>query len=66
MKKEYDFSRAERGKFYRPNARLMLPVYLDQEALDFVMAIAARRKKEVSVVASELIKSEKRIARIIR
>lgn len=28
MKPEYDFSNAERGKFYRPNARLNLPVYL--------------------------------------
>jgi len=66
MKNEYDFSRAERGKFYRPNARLRLPVYLDQQALRFVMAIAERRKKDVSAVASELIKSDRRIARIIR
>jgi len=28
MKKEYDFSKAERGRFYRPNAKLNLPVYL--------------------------------------
>ncbi len=31
MKKEYDFSGAERGKFYRPDARLNLPIYLDED-----------------------------------
>lgn len=29
MKEEYDFSNAERGKFYRPDAQLNIPVYLD-------------------------------------
>ena len=28
MKKEYDFSKAERGKFYRKNAEVRLPIYL--------------------------------------
>jgi len=26
-KKEHDFSKAERGKFYRPNARFNLPAH---------------------------------------
>ncbi len=29
MKSEYDFSKAERGKFYRKDAELRLPIYLD-------------------------------------
>ena len=29
MKEEYDFSEAERGKFYRPDAEFDVPVYLD-------------------------------------
>ena len=29
MKQEYDFSKGERGKFFRENAKLDLPVYLD-------------------------------------
>ena len=28
MKKEYDFSKAERAKFHRTNARFNLPVHL--------------------------------------
>lgn len=31
MKEEYDFYNAERGRFYRPDAQLNIPVYLDQD-----------------------------------
>jgi len=30
MRKEYDFSKGERGKFYRPDVELNIPVYLDE------------------------------------
>lgn len=39
MKKEYDFSSAEQGKFYRPIEKLEIPVYLDKE----IKAFYARR-----------------------
>lgn len=29
MKNEYDFSKGRRGKFYRSDANLNLPIYLD-------------------------------------
>jgi hypothetical protein len=29
MKREYDFSKGLRGKFYRKGAKLCLPIYLD-------------------------------------
>ena len=31
MKEEYDFSNAEHGRFYRSDARLNIPVYLDKD-----------------------------------
>jgi hypothetical protein len=31
MKKEYDFSKGQRGKFFRPNAELNIPVYLEPD-----------------------------------
>ena len=31
MKKEYDFTKGERGKFYRGNVQLNLPVYLEPD-----------------------------------
>jgi hypothetical protein len=38
MKNEYDFSAGERGKFYRPDARLNLPIYLEEEVLGYPSA----------------------------
>lgn len=35
MKKEYDFSKAEQGKFYRPIEEIEIPVYLDKELKAF-------------------------------
>ena len=35
MKKEYDFSKGERGKFFRPGAKLNLPVYLEPDLRDY-------------------------------
>jgi|GEM_PF-1648132 len=35
MKKEYDFSKRERGKFYRFGVKLNLPVYLEPDLRDY-------------------------------
>ncbi len=35
MRKEYDFSKGERGKFFRPGAKLSLPVYLEPDLRDY-------------------------------
>ena len=58
MKREYDFSKGERGEFFRSNSELNLPVYLDKEVLSFVQTIAKRKKCDVSVVVNRLIKSD--------
>ena len=36
MRKEYDFSKGERGKFFRPGAKLNLPVYLEPDLRDYL------------------------------
>jgi hypothetical protein len=66
MKKEYDFSKGERGKFYRPNAKLNLPVYLDEEVLAFVQRIARRRKTDLSSVVNQLLRSDMQVAEVLR
>jgi len=62
MKKEYDFSKGERGKFYRPDVKLNLPVYLEEEVLAFVQCIARRRKADLSSVVNQLLRSDMKSA----
>ena len=55
---EVDFTGATRGKFYRPNLRLNLPVYLDAEVQDYLTAIAAKKGVPLSQLANDLLKRE--------
>ena len=43
MKPEYDFSKAERGKFFRPNAELRLPIYLSADVQAYLAERAAQK-----------------------
>ena len=58
MKREYDFSKAERGKFYRKGAKLRLPIYLDARVQNRVERIANRQGKDIAEVVNQLIKKE--------
>ncbi len=58
MKKEYDFSKGERGKFFRPDTKLNLPVYLDSDVLSFVETIATNRRSDISAVVNRLLKTD--------
>ena len=66
MKKQYDFSHGERGKFYRPKVKLNLPVYLDEEVRSFVEDIARKRKIETSSVVNQLLRNDMELVRTIR
>ena len=65
MKKEYDFSKGERGKFYRQNLRIHLPIYLDEESLEFVEKIAKKKKADLNSVVNEIIKGDKELAKAL-
>jgi hypothetical protein len=65
MKKEYDFSQGERGKFYNPDAQFNLPIYLDSENLSFVEKIAKRKESDISTIVNELIRSDRELAKVI-
>ncbi len=58
MNKEYDFTNAERGKFYRPDVQLNIPVYLDDEVRVFVTGIAEQKKADLSKVVNDLLRSD--------
>lgn len=65
MKNEYDFSDGQRGKFYRPEARLNLPVYLESEVLAFVEKLAAKKNENVSFIVNQLLRSDMKIAEMM-
>jgi hypothetical protein len=58
MKAEYDFSNAVRGKFYRPDAKLKLPIYLDEEVLDFFTKQAESQGVEVSDLLNDRLRQD--------
>jgi hypothetical protein len=58
MKDEYDFSNAERGKFYRPGAVLNPPVQLDPEVRAFLSARAQARGVSLSDLINALLKKD--------
>jgi hypothetical protein len=58
MPAEIDFSGGTRGKFFRENARLNLPVYLDADVQAYLTDLAARRRVPLSDLANELLKKE--------
>lgn len=51
MRPQYDFSRGDRGKFYRENAELQLPVFLDASIRDYLQA----RAEEEGVALNDLV-----------
>ena len=58
MKDEYDFSNAERGRFYRPDAILTPPVHLDADVLAFLTARAAARGISLNALVNALLKKD--------
>jgi hypothetical protein len=65
MRKEYDFSKGERGKFYRPDMKLNIPIYLDEEVSAFVDRIAFKKKIDRSSVVNQLLRGDIKIAEAV-
>ncbi|MEA1990652.1 MAG: hypothetical protein U9N58_00420 [Thermodesulfobacteriota bacterium] len=62
MRKEYDFSKGERGKFYRSDMKLNIPIYLDKEVSVFVEKLASKKGIDRSSVVNKLLKGDIRLA----
>jgi len=58
MKDEYDFSKAERGKFYRRDVQMIPPVHLDPEVLSYLAARAEARGTSLNDLVNELLKKD--------
>ncbi|MCA1438053.1 hypothetical protein I6F33_34645 [Bradyrhizobium sp. BRP20] len=56
MKDHYNFSAARRGKFFRPDAKLVPPVHLQPDVLASLLELADARKTSLSDVVNTLLK----------
>jgi hypothetical protein len=58
MKDEYDFSVAERGKFYKPNLRLIPPLRLEPQVLEFLAKRAETKGATHNSLLNDLLKKD--------
>ena len=58
MKREYDFSKAERGKFYRRGAKMTLPIYLDTTLQKQLEPLARSQGKGIGEVVNDILKNQ--------
>jgi hypothetical protein len=66
MKEEYDFSKGERGKFFRENARLNLPVYLDEEVQSYLQERARSKGVEVAQLVNEMLRQDIKLIEAVK
>lgn len=66
MRKEYDFAKGERGKFFNQDAKVNLPVYLDDEILSFIQGIAKKKKTDVSQIVNQILRNDMHLAEVIK
>jgi hypothetical protein len=57
MKARYDFSKAERGKFYRPDAVFRFPIYLDADVEESISRIATERDGDIQKLVNEWLRA---------
>ena len=66
MKPEYDFSKGERGKFFRPNAELRVPIYLDSDVQTYLAERAAQKGIPLNEMVNGLLKQEIQIIESVK
>ena len=66
MKPEYDFSNAEQGKFYHPNATFHYPIYLEPDVDNFLHKIAEEKNIDVQILVNELLRNNIKIIQTVQ
>ena len=66
MKDEYDFSKGQRGKFYKQDVQLNLPVYLDEEVFSYLQRQARAKGKELNEIVNDLLKKDIDLANAVK
>lgn len=58
MRKEYDFSKGVRGKFYRPDIELNLPIYLEPDIAKFVRELAKSKDIAIEAIVNDWLRQD--------
>lgn len=58
MKDDYDFSNAERGKFFHEGARMIPPVYLEADLLDQLAGLASAHGVSLNELVNTLLRED--------
>lgn len=66
MKKQYDFSKGEQGKFYRPNVILKLPIYLDDDLVAFFEEYAKDKNADLQTAVNDILRYNKDMLQALR
>lgn len=66
MKDNYDFSKGERGKFFRKEATLVPPVHLDPEILSYLSARADAQGASLSALVNRMLKKDIELIELAR
>jgi hypothetical protein len=56
MKRKYDFSKGQRGKFYRPGVELSIPVYLEPDVAKVVRERARKSDASMDAVVNDWLR----------
>ena len=63
---EIDFSNGVRGKFYRKDAKLKLPIYLEDNVQNTLTTLANTKGIDLTVLVNELLKKDIELIQIGR
>jgi hypothetical protein len=66
MKEEYDFSDAERGRFYNPDAVFSFPVYLEPDVDDFMSTLADEKDVSVQELVNQWLRMSIQLVQSVR
>jgi len=66
MKQKYDFSTGERGKFFRENAKLNLPFYLDNEVQSYLQERARSKVVEVAQLVNDMLRRDIKLIEAVK
>ncbi len=61
MEAEYDFSNAERGKFYRPGAVFHAPVYLEPDVDEYLTYLAEKSQIDMQDLVNQWLRVTMRL-----